>query len=99
MAKVQVYSWNYNGRVRCVVATTSWAKAASLAGSKPSHCRAYGCTTSNVDDVTAAMAQPGVALYIGFNVPHAKRSEGYRTDHVEALNAQTALRTAAGMGV
>ncbi len=91
---LKVYSWNYDGRVQCVVATTSWAKAAALAQTSPSHARAYGATTDNEADVKAAMAQPGVALFHGMNVPHANRHEGYCRTPVEAREVERALRAA-----
>lgn len=81
---IKVYAWNYDGRVECIVATTSWQKAADAGGSRLSSARNYGSITGNKSDIDAAMKTPGVAVYRPISLPGPPQPHWYKPTAQEA---------------
>lgn len=55
---------NGNRQARCVVAARRQAEAAQALGVSLHHFRQYGSETSNTEEVRAALAEPGVPLWL-----------------------------------
>lgn len=74
---LRVYGWTgfYNGlQMRFVVAASSWAEAARLAGKQnANYVRTYGSITRNVTECALTLAKPGVVFYVRIR-------DAYRTD-------------------
>jgi hypothetical protein len=60
--KLRVYSVNYDGKERRLVAATSRTAAAMACGVSLYYAKTYMSETFNAEDITNAMRVPGVAL-------------------------------------
>lgn len=64
---IKVYGGNtfHDGKqVRCVIATTSWKRAAELTGESLSYLRTYWSITGNTAELAAAKAHAGTPLLV-----------------------------------